>query len=31
VFAYENFVNNEQAFAGVRIGDELIAADDLLG
>jgi Ca2+-binding RTX toxin-like protein len=31
VFAYENFVNNEQAFAGVRIGDELISADDLLG
>jgi Ca2+-binding RTX toxin-like protein len=30
VFTFENFVGNEQAFAGVQIGDQFIATEDLL-
>jgi Ca2+-binding RTX toxin-like protein len=30
VFKFEDFVGNEQAFAGVQIGEQFIASDDLL-
>jgi Ca2+-binding RTX toxin-like protein len=30
VFTFEDYVGNEQAFAGVRVGDEVVSADDLL-
>ena len=30
VFTFENFVGNEHALAGVQIGDEVLAVDDLL-
>jgi Ca2+-binding RTX toxin-like protein len=30
VFTYEDFASNPEAFGGVRIGDEVVAAEDLL-
>jgi Ca2+-binding RTX toxin-like protein len=30
VFTFEDFVGNEQAFAGVQIGDQFVATEDLL-
>jgi Ca2+-binding RTX toxin-like protein len=30
VFTFENFVGNEQAFAGVQIGEQFVATEDLL-
>jgi Ca2+-binding RTX toxin-like protein len=30
VFTFADFVGNEQAFAGVQIGDDVLSADDLL-
>lgn len=29
VFTFENFVGNEQAFAGIQVGDEIVSAEDL--
>jgi Ca2+-binding RTX toxin-like protein len=30
IFTFESFVGNEQAFAGVQVGDEILTAEDLL-
>jgi Ca2+-binding RTX toxin-like protein len=30
IFTFEDYVGNEQAFAGVRVGDEVVSAEDLL-
>ena len=30
LFTFEDFVGNEQAFAGVQIGDQFIPTEDLL-
>jgi hypothetical protein len=30
IFTFEDYVGNEQAFAGVRVGDEVVPAEDLL-
>jgi hypothetical protein len=30
IFTFEEFVGNEQAFAGIQVGDEIVTADDLL-
>jgi Ca2+-binding RTX toxin-like protein len=31
VFTYEDFASNPEAFGGVRVGDEVVSAEDLLG
>ena len=30
LFTFEDFVGNEQAFAGIQVGDEVLTAEDLL-
>jgi Ca2+-binding RTX toxin-like protein len=30
IFTFEDFVGNEQAFAGIQVGDEIVTAEDLL-
>jgi hypothetical protein len=30
LFTIEDFVGNEQAFAGIQVGDEVLTAEDLL-
>jgi hypothetical protein len=30
VFTFEDYVGNEQALAGIRVGDEVVSAEDLL-
>jgi hypothetical protein len=30
VFTYEDFASNPEAFGGVRIGDEVVSAEELL-
>jgi hypothetical protein len=30
IFTFESFVGNEQAFAGIQVGDEIVTPEDLL-